>query len=63
MLNLNKLDIKDQCVLRDLENPHALSSALAALVHYSPGFLNLVEPWSLMFNHYINFNYNLPTSN
>ena len=54
--SLNKLDVKNHWVLRDLENPQALSSALAALRRYSPGpssFLNPVEPWFLTSNYYI----------
>ena len=54
--SLNKLDVKNHWVLRDLENPQALSSALAALGRYSPGpssFLNPVEPWFLTSNYYI----------
>ena len=53
--SLNKLDVKNHWVLRDLENPQALSSALAALRRYSPGpssFLNPVEPWFLTSNCY-----------
>ena len=54
--SLNKLDVKNHWVLRDLENPQALSSALAALGRYSPGpssFLNPLEPWFLTSNYYI----------
>ena len=54
--SLNKLDVKNHWVLWDLENPQALSSALAALRCYSPGpssFLNPVEPWFLTSNYYI----------
>ena len=54
--SLNKLDVKNHWVLRDLENPQALSSALAALRRYSPGpssFLNPVEPWFLTSNYYL----------
>ena len=54
--SLNKLEVKNHWVLRDLENPQALSSALAALRRYSPGpssFLNPVEPWFLTSNYYI----------
>ena len=54
--SLNKLDVKNHWVLRDLENPQALSSALAALRRYSPGpssFLNPLEPWFLTSNYYI----------
>ena len=54
--SLNKLDVKNHWVLRDLENPQALSSALAALSRYSPGpssFLNPVEPWFLTSNYYV----------
>ena len=54
--NLNKLDVKNHWVLRDLENPQALSSALTALGRYSPGtssFLTPVEPWFLMSNYYL----------
>ena len=53
--SLNKLYVKNHWVLRDLENPQALSSALAALRRYSPGpssFLNPVEPWFLTSNYY-----------
>ena len=56
--SLNKLDVKNHWVLRDLENPQALSSALAALRRYSPGpssFLNPVEPWFLTSNYYVKF--------
>ena len=56
--SLNKLDVKNHWVLRDLENPQALSSALAALRRYSPGpssFLNPVEPWFLTSNYYLLF--------
>ena len=55
--SLNKLDIKNHWVLRDLENPQALSSTLASLGRYSPGslsFLNPVEPWFLTSNYYLN---------
>ena len=55
MVSLNKLDVKNQWVLRDLENHQALSSALASLGRYSPGpssFLNPVEPWFLTSNYY-----------
>ena len=54
--SLNKLDVKNHWVLRNLENPQALSSALAALRHHSPGpssFLNPVEPGFLTSNYYI----------
>ena len=58
--SLNKLDVKNHWVLRDLENPQALSSALAALRRYSPGpssFLNPVEPWFLTSNYYLESNF------
>ena len=58
--SLNKLDVKNHWVLRDLENPQALSSALAALRRYSPGpssFLNPVEPWFLTSNYYLKLIY------
>ena len=54
--SLNNLDIKNHWVLRDLENPQALSCALTALRRYSPGpssFLNPVEPWFLTSNYYL----------
>ena len=54
--SLNKLDVKNHWVLRDLENPQALSSALAVLRRYSPGpssFLNPLEPWFLTSNYYL----------
>ena len=58
--SLNKLDVKNHWVLRDLENPQALSSALAALRRYSPepsSFLNPVEPWFLTSNYYLVLGY------
>ena len=54
--SLNKLHVKNHWVLRDLENPQALSSDLSALRRYSPGpssFLNPVELWFLTSNYYI----------
>ena len=57
--SLNKLDVKNHWVLRDLENPQALSSARAQRGRYSPGpssFLNPVEAW------FLTSNYNIVTS-
>ena len=51
--SLHKLDVKNQWVLRDLENPQALSSALAALRRYSPGPSSFLNPWYLMPNYYV----------
>ena len=54
--SLNKLDVKNHWVLRDLENPQALSSARAKQGRYSPGpsnFLNPIEPWFLTSNYYL----------